>query len=74
MFCWEGEVLAAVMGEAVVSIGENRPTSIIRLINRPDIMEAATRLARGMGLTGFYGLDFMIEAATNRAGIWLALW
>lgn len=66
MFCWEGEVLAAVMGEAVVSIGENRPTSIIRLINRPDIMEAATRLARDMGLTGFYGLDFMIEAATNR--------
>lgn len=67
MFCWEGEVLAAVMGEAVSALGENRPTAVVRLITRPDVLEAAARLARSMGLTGFYGLDFMIEAATNRA-------
>jgi hypothetical protein len=67
MFCWEGEVLAAVMGEAVSSLGENRPTSVVRLINRPDMLDAAVRLARGMELTGFYGLDFMIETATDRA-------
>ncbi len=67
MFCWKGEVLAAVMGEAVISLGATRPTSIIRLINRPDMMDTARRLAGEMRLTGFYGLDFIIEAVTDRA-------
>jgi hypothetical protein len=67
MFCWEGEVLAAVAGESVTALGVNRPTSIIRLIRRPDILETAAVLAREMRLTGFYGLDFIIEETTDRA-------
>lgn len=67
MFCWQGEVRAALMGEAVTSLGANRPTAIIRLIDRPDMLDAARHLARDMQLTGFYGLDFMIEDGTGRA-------
>jgi hypothetical protein len=67
MFCWNGEVLALTMGETVTSLGENRPATVIRLINRPDFREAATLLAHELRLSGFYGLDFIIDAATDRA-------
>jgi hypothetical protein len=67
MFCWEGEVLAMTMAETVLSLGENRPASMVRLIERADFREAGLRLARTMGLSGFYGLDFIIETATDRA-------
>ncbi len=67
MFCWEGEVLAMTMAETVLSLGENRPASMVRLIERADFWQAGTRLARAMRLSGFYGLDFIIETATDRA-------
>ena len=66
MFCCKGEVLSATIAEAVAYRGSNGPSTIVRLVQRPDFVAGARRLARKLELTGFYGIDFMVEEATNR--------
>lgn len=67
MFCCEGEILSATIAEAMAFQGDNGPSTIVRLVQRPDFLAGVRRLARKLGLTGFYGIDFMVEEATNRA-------
>ena len=67
MFCWDGEILAANVAEAVACGGATGPSTIIRLVERPDFIEGARRLARELRLTGFHGLDFMVDESTGRA-------
>lgn len=67
MFCCRGEVLSATIAEAVAYQGSNGPSTIVRLVQRPDFITGARRLARKLELTGFYGIDFVVEEATNRA-------
>jgi hypothetical protein len=63
--CWEGEVLAGIAVEVVSSDGITGPASIVRVIDNPEMMLAAERLARRLCLSGFFGLDFMIEDGGN---------
>lgn len=67
MFCRDGEVIGATVAEVVASLSETGPSTIIRLVDRPGLVAAAGKLARELRLTGFYGLDFMVEQATGRA-------
>ena len=67
MFCLNGEVLAATVAEAVACGGATGPSTIIKLVDRPGFVESARRLARELNLTGFYGLDFMVDEATGEA-------
>jgi len=65
--CWEGKVLAG-MGVAVVSsVGLTGPATVVRVIDNPEMMLAAGRIARRLGLSGFFGLDFMIEHGSGAA-------
>jgi hypothetical protein len=59
-------VLAATVAEAVACWGETGPSTIVRLVHRPDFVADARRLARALRLTGFYGLDFMVEQSTGK--------
>ncbi len=67
MFCQNGEVLAATVAEAVAGNGATGPSSIVRLVDRPDFVDGARRLARELRLSGFYGLDFMVDEQTGQA-------
>ena len=67
MFCRDGEVLAASVAEAVSCGGATGPSTIVRLVDRPEFVEGARRLAHELRLTGFHGLDFMVDQATGRA-------
>jgi hypothetical protein len=67
MFCRDGKILAATSAEAVASWGETGPSTIIRLVDRPDFLAGAARLALHLGLTGFYGMDFVVEQTTGQA-------
>ncbi len=67
MFCCNGEVLAATVAEAVACGGATGPSTIIRLVDRPDFVEGARRLAQELRLTGFHGLDFMVDETTGQA-------
>jgi hypothetical protein len=63
--CWKGEVLAGIAVEVVSSEGITGPASIVRVVDNPEMMVAAERIAGRLCLSGFFGLDFMIEDGGN---------
>lgn len=67
--CWEGEVLAGIAAEVVNSEGETGPANVVRVVDNPEMMRCAERIASRLGLSGFFGLDFMIESGTGAS--WL---
>jgi ATP-grasp domain len=63
--CWEGRVLAGIGVEVVASDGLTGPASVVRVVDNAEMMFAAERIASRLGLSGFFGLDFMIEEGTG---------
>jgi hypothetical protein len=63
--CWRGELLAGMSVEVVSSDGMTGPASIVRIVDNPEMMLASERLTRRLGLSGFFGLDFMIKEEGN---------
>jgi hypothetical protein len=59
--CWQGEVLAGTAVEVISAQGLTGSATIVRVVDSPEMMLAAARLAHRLGLSGFFGLDFMIE-------------
>jgi hypothetical protein len=67
VFCWNGEVLAGVGCEVVSEQLSLGPASVVRLVDNSDMMDAAAKIARRLSLSGFIGLDFIIEEGTGSA-------
>jgi len=66
--CWEGKVLACIGVKVVCAAGETGSASVVRVMDNPaDMMVCAQRIARRLGLSGFFGLDFIIEEGTGSA-------
>jgi carbamoylphosphate synthase large subunit len=65
--CLQGEVLAATCAEAVATTSATGPSTVARIIHNPEMIDAATRIVKALGLSGMIGFDFMIEAATGAA-------
>jgi len=63
--CWKGRVLAGIGVDVISSQGVKGPAVIVRPIDSREMMEAAAFIARRLKLTGFFGLDFMVESGTN---------
>jgi predicted ATP-grasp superfamily ATP-dependent carboligase len=63
--CWKGRVLAGIGVEVVASDGTTGPASVVRVVDNAEMMFAAERIASRLGLSGFFGLDFMIEQGTG---------
>ena len=65
--CWKGEVLAGMGCEAVSTETPVGPATVVRLVDNAEMMVAARRIARRLSLSGFFGLDFVIEEGTGAA-------
>jgi ATP-grasp domain len=65
--CWQGRVLAGIGVEVVSSEGLTGPASVVRVVDNPEMMFAAERIAARLELSGFFGLDFMIEQGSGSA-------
>ena len=65
LVCWKGEVMGVIGAEVVSSEGQTGPAEIVRVINNAEMDFAAERIARRLGLSGFFGLDFIIEEDTG---------
>jgi predicted ATP-grasp superfamily ATP-dependent carboligase len=65
--CWNGEVLAAIAVVAVRTRGAQGASTVVRLIDHPEMIETSTKLVRRLGLSGFCGFDFLLEAGTCAA-------
>jgi hypothetical protein len=67
--CWKGEVLAGIAVEVVVADGMTGPASVVRVIHNNEMMLAAERIARRLQLSGFFGLDFILENGNDSASL-----
>ncbi len=65
--CWQGEVLAGISVVALHTQGDTGPATVVQVIDNEEMAESARRMVRALGLSGFCGLDFIIEAGTGDA-------
>lgn len=65
--CWNGEVLAVVTVEVLASQGATGAATVVRLVQNDEIEQAARLLARKFKLSGFHGLDFILEEHSGAA-------
>jgi len=65
--CWQGEVLASVTVEVLASQGATGAATVIRFLQNDEIEQASRKLANRLKLSGFFGLDFMLEPTPKGA-------
>jgi biotin carboxylase len=63
--CWEGEVVASLCAEVVMTRAASRNASVLRIIDNREMLETARRVVRLAGISGFCGLDFILEEGTE---------
>jgi hypothetical protein len=63
--CWRGELLSMVSVAVVATEGPTGAATIVRLIQNDAMKNAAEVLVSRLKLSGFYGLDFVIESGTD---------
>jgi formate-dependent phosphoribosylglycinamide formyltransferase (GAR transformylase) len=65
--CWQGRVLACISVQVVERSEDLGPATVVRPIDNAQIFAAAEKIAKKFGLTGLYGLDFILEEETGTA-------
>lgn len=63
--CWEGEVLAQMGVEVLATSHPNGPAGVVRRVDNAEMVKAAERIASKLRLSGFFGLDFIIETGSG---------
>jgi hypothetical protein len=69
IFCWRGRVLASLTMQVVTVRYQFGPSTVLRRIHNAGMDRTANILASRLNLSGFYGLDFILEEQTGIA--WL---
>lgn len=64
----EGEMLSALAVRVSRTQGATGPASIVEVIAHPEMEQAARRLVARLGLSGFHGLDFVLD---DEGAAWL---
>jgi hypothetical protein len=67
MACRNGKVLGIVTVEVLCAQGSTGAALAVRLIENQEIRTAAERIAERLQLSGFHGLDFILEKKTGHA-------
>ncbi len=65
--CWKGNVLASLHFEVLKKQDAGGPSTVLRLIENPEMSAAAEKMVRRLELSGLHGFDFMLEAGTQNA-------
>jgi hypothetical protein len=65
--CWKGTVLASLHFEVLRKCHAAGHATVLRLLENTEISTAVEKMVRRMGLSGFCGFDFMLEANTGHA-------
>jgi len=63
--CHEGRILGEVQARVLVSRGKTGPSMVIQCIRDARISRAGALLAGHLGLSGFFGLDFMLDSRSG---------
>jgi predicted ATP-grasp superfamily ATP-dependent carboligase len=65
--CWKGRLLACISAEVVKRDDDYGPATVIRVIDNPEMLAAAKKIAAKFELSGLFGLDFILETGTRTA-------
>jgi formate-dependent phosphoribosylglycinamide formyltransferase (GAR transformylase) len=65
--CWEGEVVAAISAAVLKKQMQDGPSSVLRLIDHPEMSRTAEKIVRRLGLSGFFGFDFILGEQNDSA-------
>ena len=65
--CWKGTVLASLHFEVVNKSSLAGHATVMRLVENAEMSATVEGVVRRLGLSGFYGFDFMLEASTGHA-------
>lgn len=65
LVCWKGEVLSIISVKVLASQGETGAAYLVRVIENEHMTRAAHLLADKLQLSGFYGLDYLIDRMTG---------
>jgi hypothetical protein len=65
LVCWRGELLSLVSVIVIAAEGATGAASIVRVIQNERMRKAAELVVSRLNLSGFYGLDFIMEAGTG---------
>jgi carbamoylphosphate synthase large subunit len=66
--CSEGKLLACISLQVVERTETHGPATVLRLIDNAEMRDAAEKIVAKLGLTGLYGLDFILEEGTGEEG------
>lgn len=59
--CWRGRVLAGISVMALHTQHATGPATLVRIIDHPEMASGVARLVGRLGLSGFWGVDFMLD-------------
>ncbi len=62
---WQGRLLGMVSVEVLCTQGKTGASTIVRLIRNAEMVRDAERLTETLGLSGFHGLDYILEDGTG---------
>jgi hypothetical protein len=65
--CWQGVVLASLHFEVVKKASSAGHATVVRQIENPEMSAGVEAVVRRLGLSGFFGFDFMLETGTRNA-------
>lgn len=63
--CWKGQILGEVSVRADSCQGPTGAALVVQVIDNPGFSRAAALLAARLGMSGFFGLDFILEHGTG---------
>ena len=64
---WQGALLGSVGFDVIRTQRCFGASTVLRVVDRPDMQHAARLIAQQLGLSGYFGLDFVIERETGAA-------
>jgi hypothetical protein len=65
LVCWRGELLSIISVIVLATEGQTGAATVVRVIQNSQMKRAAEELVARLDLSGFYGLDFVIDSATD---------
>ena len=65
--CWRGKILAELSVRTLSSQGATGASLVVQVIADPQLSRAAALLAGHLKMSGFFGLDFILEQGTGAA-------
>jgi hypothetical protein len=65
--CWNGEIIASFAFEVVQAQAPGGPSSVLRRMDSPEMLQAAQTIIRELSLSGLLGFDFILNEQDHSA-------